>query len=158
MLIQFPDIINMLNSLKDFFKNNLVNDAALDNEPARSVELAAAVLMVEISLADASFDSDERRLITRVLQQEFKLSAVDAQAILSLAEQESDHAVSLHEFTRLINDSMSAGDKVRIIQLLWQVAFADSVLDKYEEYYLRKIADLLYISHADYIRAKHNSR
>lgn len=148
----------MLNSLKDFFKQNLlVNDATLYDEPSRGIELAAAVLMVEISLADSVLDKDERGLIIRFLQEDFRQSAEDARAILSLAEKESDHAVSLHEFTRLINDSMSAGDKVRIIELLWQVAFADSVLDKYEEYYVRKIADLLYISHKDYIRAKHKS-
>jgi len=148
----------MLNSIKDFFKNNLlVNDAALAGGPSRSIELAAAVLMVEISLADSSLDDDERRLINSLLQEEFSLTAEDARQIMSLAEQESDHAVSLYEFTRLINDSMSAGDKIHIIELLWRVAFADSVLDKYEEYYIRKIADLLYISHTDYIRAKHKS-
>lgn len=148
----------MLNSIKDFFKNNLlVNDAALTGGPSRSIELAAAVLMVEISLADSSLDKEERRIINRILQEEFRQTAEDARTIVSLAEQESDHAVSLHEFTRLINDSMSAVDKIHIIELLWQVAFADSVLDKYEEYYIRKIADLLYISHKDYIRAKHKS-
>ena len=145
----------MLSSLKDFFKNNLmVSDAALANEPARSIELAAAVLMVEISLADSRLDEEERHLITRVLTEEFRLTGEDARAILSRAEQESDRAVSLYAFTRLINDSMSAAEKVHILELLWQVAFADSVLDKYEEYYIRKIADLLYISHNDYIKSK----
>jgi len=148
----------MLSSIKDFFKNNLLaNDAALAGRPSRSIELAAAVLMVEISLADSSLDDDERRLINSLLQEEFRLTAEDAREIMSLAEQESDHAVSLYEFTKLINDSMSAEDKIHILELLWQVAFADSVLDKYEEYYIRKIADLLYISHKDYIRAKHKS-
>jgi uncharacterized tellurite resistance protein B-like protein len=145
----------MLNSLKDFFKNNLlVNDTALANEPARSIELAAAVLMVEISLADSNLDEEERHLITRVLTEEFRLNEEDALAILSRAELESDRAVSLYAFTKLINDSMSATEKVHIIELLWQVAFSDSVLDKYEEYYIRKIADLLYISHNDYIKSK----
>lgn len=145
----------MLNSLKDFLKQNfLVNDAALAGDSTRSIELAAAVLMVEISLADSSLDNDERHLITTALQEEFQLSEEDALAILAVAEKESDHAVSLYEFTRLINDSMSKADKVHIVELLWQVAFADSVLDKYEEYYIRKIADLLYISHNDYIKAK----
>lgn len=148
----------MLNSLKDFLKNTLqVNDAALAKEAPRNIELAAAVLMVEISLADSSLDDDERRFITSALRDEFRLSTEEAATIMALAEKESDHAVSLYEFTRLINESMSPPDKVHIIELLWRVAFADSVLDKYEEYYIRKIADLLYISHTDYIRAKHKS-
>ena len=145
----------MLNSLKDFFKQNLFdNNESPYNGPSRSVELAAAVLMVEISLADSNLDEEERLLITMTLQDEFRLTSEEALEIFSLAEKESDRAVSLHEFTRLINDSMSAEDKIRILEILWKVAFADSVLDKYEEYYVRKIADLLYISHKDYIRAK----
>ena len=148
----------MLNSLKDFFKHNLFdNNDALYDAPSRSIELAAAVLMVEISLADSSLDEEERLLITQILQDEFRLSTEEALEIFSLAEKESDHAVSIYEFTKLINDSMSIEDKIRILELLWKVAFADSVLDKYEEYYVRKIADLLYISHKDYIRAKHKS-
>lgn len=148
----------MLNSLKEFFKQNLSDtNEVFYNGPSRSVELAAAVLMVEISLADSSLDDEEQLLITKILREEFRLTAEEALEIFSLAEKESDHAVSIHEFTKLINDSMSAEDKVRILELLWKVAFADSVLDKYEEYYVRKIADLLYISHKDYIRAKHKS-
>lgn len=148
----------MLNSLKDFFKQNLFdNKEALYNGPSRSIELAAAVLMVEISLADSRLDDEERLLITKILQEEFGLTAEEALEIFSLAEKESDHAVSIYEFTKLINDSMAVEDKIRILELLWKVAFADSVLDKYEEYYVRKIADLLYISHKDYIKAKHKT-
>jgi len=148
----------MFNSLKDFLKQNLSGYNTLDKEKSpRTIELAAAVLMVEISLADSNLDDDERRIITKILQDEFSLTPEDSKSILSMAEQESDHAVSLHEFTKLINEMMSPEDKIRIIELLWQVAFADSVLDKYEEYYVRKIADLLYISHKDYIQAKHKS-
>ena len=55
----------------------------------------------------------------------------------------------------MLNDNLDAEEKIHVIELLWQVAFADAVLDKYEEYYIRKIADLLYISHKDYIRTKH---
>ena len=148
----------MLNSLKDFFNQTLsTNNDAGDKQSTDRIELAAAVLMVEISLADSTLDKDERRLILNLLQKEFHLSPEDSISILSLAEKESNHSISLHEFTRLINDTMSGQEKVRIIELLWQVAFADSVLDKYEEYYVRKIADLLYISHKDYIKAKHKS-
>jgi len=52
---------------------------------------------------------------------------------------------------------VSREDRVRIVELLWKVAFADAVLDKYEEYFVRKIADLLYVSHKDYIQAKHKA-
>ena len=148
----------MLNSLSDFLKNGLSrNKPAEPGSSGGRTDLAAAVLMVEISLADSSLDNDERRLILKLLRDEFHLTPDESESILTLAQEESDHAVSMHEFTRLINEALSADEKVRIIELLWQVAFADSVLDKYEEYYIRKIADLLYIPHKDYIMAKHRS-
>ncbi len=63
--------------------------------------------------------------------------------------------MSLYEFTRLLNEQLSREERIRIVEMLWRVAFVDSVIDKYEEYYIRKIADLLYVSHRDYIKAKH---
>ena len=74
--------------------------------------------------------------------------------LINLAEKEIDHAVSLHDFTRLLNESFSKAEKINVIENLWHVAYADSILDKYEEYYIRKVADLLYISHSDYIQSK----
>ena len=59
-----------------------------------------------------------------------------------------------NEFTRLLNDNLSRSERINIIENLWRVAYADSVLDKYEEYYIRKVADLLYVAHSDYIKTK----
>jgi len=146
----------MLSTLKEFFETRF--PPAENNEStatATSLELAAAVLMVEISLADSSIHKDERNTIENSLESTFNLSREDARAIITLAEKEVDHIVSLHEFTSLLNKSLTPEEKIRIIELLWSVAFADKVLDKYEEYYVRKIADLLYVSHQDYIMAKH---
>ena len=78
----------------------------------------------------------------------------EARALIELAENEVDHAVSLYDFTSFLNDTMSNEERAGIVELLWQVAFADAVLDKYEEYYVRKIADLLYVPHRDFIKAK----
>ena len=85
----------------------------------------------------------------------FQLSGLSAGYLIALAEQERDHAVSLYNFTNLINKTLGREERIKIIELLWKVAFADAVLDKYEEYFVRKIADLLHISHKDYIKAKH---
>ncbi len=146
----------MLKSLTDFFERGVQNaekqsDSGLDNR----VELTAAVLMVEISLADSSIDDNELATIKNALIDKFHIAAEHVDELIDTARREVDHAVSLHNFTRLLNDKLSAPEKIQIIELLWQVAFADAVLDKYEEYYIRKIADLLYISHKDYLRTKH---
>ena len=111
--------------------------------------------MIEISLADSSVDNEELAVIKTALVNHFNIAAGQVDELIDLARREVDLAVSLHEFTRMLNEHLDATEKIRIIESLWKVAFADAVLDKYEEYYIRKIADLLYISHKDYIRTKH---
>lgn len=144
----------MINNIKNYFQTLLNDDAKDGSSHNNTIELAAAVLMIEISLADDHIDDEERNVIKNVLSEHFKLSKEKIIELISLAEREVNHAVSLYEFTRLLNDTLSMSDKINIIESLWRVAYADSVLDKYEEYYIRKIADLLYISHSDYIQMK----
>ena len=146
----------MLKSIREFFERGIQGDAGPDRAGADNrLELAAAVLMVEISLADSAVDDAELVVIKTALVNHFNIAATQADELIDLAQREVDLAVSLHEFTRMLNDNLDASEKIRIIESLWKVAFADAVLDKYEEYYIRKIADLLYISHKDYLRTKH---
>lgn len=148
----------MLNSLKELFQSRVLTKNEGDiSAQSKSLEYAAAILMFEISRADSSIDAEERDVIDLALSSQFNLSQEEAIEIRTLAEKEVDHVISLHDFTRLLNESLSQEEKIRIIDLLWRVAFADAVLDKYEEYFIRKIADLLYISHKDYIQAKHRA-
>ena len=147
----------MLTSLKQFFEVNVIAKVDAEASSESTIEFAAAMLMLEISRADSSIDSDEREVIDKVLKTQFHLSEEQASELLALAENEVDHNVSLHDFTRAINEEMSQADKIKIVEYLWQVAYADSVLDKYEEYFIRKIADLLYVSHKDYIKTKHRA-
>jgi len=144
----------MIKNIKTYFEslfNNGSTDASSDH---KTIELATAVLMIEISLADDHIQEEERNTIKVILLKHFKLSEKEINEIIELAVNEVDHAVSLYEFTQFLNDTLCMSDKVTIIEHLWHIAYADSVLDKYEEYYIRKIADLLYISHSDYIQTK----
>lgn len=143
----------MIKTIKNLFEDLLSADKE-QTQNKHTVELASAVLMIEISLADDHIHDEERRVIEELLGKCFDLQQKEIDELISLAEEEVDHAVSLHEFTRLLNESFSMPDKINVIKNLWHVAYADSVIDKYEEYYIRKVADLLYISHADYILAK----
>ncbi len=148
----------MFSSLKELFDSHLSSGSIDDeNTPEKTIELAAAVLMFEISRADSSIDNEERKVIDNALVNHFHLTTTEANELMSLAEKEVDHTISLHDFTRSINDELSREDRVKIVELLWKVAFADGVLDKYEEYFIRKIADLLYVSHKDYIQSKHRA-
>ena len=145
----------MLSSIKEFFIRHLECDRESDPDSRdHEIRSATAALMIEIGLADSHIQKEEWRLIRQSLQDRFRLSSEDTEELIAIAESEIDHSVSLYEFTRLLNERLSRDERIRIIEMLWQVAYADNVLDKYEEYYIRKIADLLYIAHGDYIKAK----
>jgi uncharacterized tellurite resistance protein B-like protein len=144
----------MIKSIKIYFEE-ILQGSPENNIPDRhTIELTTAALMIEISLADDHIHVEERRVIKELLLSKFELNHDEIDELIALAEEEVDHAVSLYEFTRLLNDSLPMPEKINIIENLWHVAYADSVIDKYEEYYIRKVADLLYIAHSDYIRSK----
>ncbi len=144
----------MLKSLKSYLDNFLQESLDNDVPNENKIELATAVLMIEISLADENIGDEEYGTIKNILSEQSKLDKIQIDKLISLAEDEVDHAISLHEFSDTINNKLTATEKINIIENLWRVAYADAYLHKYEEYYIRKIADLLHVSHSDYIKTK----
>ena len=128
--------------------------AAEPRDPAPARRLAVATLLVEIARADFEVDASERTAIRRMLAGAYGLDPDSAGALLAQAERAAEEAVSLYEFTRRLNDELSPAEKVEIVEMLWRVAYADGRLDKYEEHLVRKAADLLYVPHRRFIRAK----
>lgn len=141
----------MIGQLKAFFKAEIA-DPAGDIEHQQ--QLAAASLMVEVMTIDHDVNDDERKLIHQLLEKQFKLSQSEIEQLLSLAQDQADQATSLYSFTRLINDHFSPERKNLLIKYLWQVAFADNRLDKHEEAMIRRVAELIYVSHTNFIHAK----
>jgi uncharacterized tellurite resistance protein B-like protein len=107
---------------------------------------------------DDRIADEEQAAIATTLRQQFDLDASQLNTLLTLAGQEADHATGYHQFTSLINKHCDASQKIRIVENLWQVALADGHLDAGELHLMRKIADLLYVSQADYIAAKQRAR
>lgn len=124
-------------------------DAGLDD-----VQLAAAVLMVEVARADFSEDAVERRAAEVELRKAFRLSDSQVEQIMQAASQRATEAVSLHCFVATINESLSYADKLDVLTQLWRVAYADGELDKHEEHLMRRFSDLLHIPHRDWIQRK----
>ena len=118
-------------------------------------QLASAALLIEVAKADSDFSNDERAALLRLLRSTFDLDDQGLTALEGLAAERSSDAVSLHEFTRVIVDACEPEERCQLIGLMWQVAFSDDHLDKYEEHLIRKVADLLYVSHSDLMRMKH---
>ncbi len=123
-----------------------------------ALHVATAALLLEMMRMDASITAAETASVTRSLQRRFGLGAAQVDALMALATEEARLATDYFQFTSLINKSFSAEQKVQVIEYLWQVAYADGHLDAHEQHFMRKIADLLYVSHADYVGAKQRAR
>jgi len=108
--------------------------------------------------SDAEVGESERAAILAALGKRFGLGSDERARLLELAETASSEAVDFHRFTSRINSGFDAGEKTRVIELMWEVAYADGHLSNHENHLMRKIADLLYVSHADYIGAKQRAR
>ena len=145
----------MLNKISAFFERHLQpaggSSASLSHEQKH---LAVAALLIEVAVADHVFNEHEFASLQQLLKQKFLLTDVQLQELYELAKEESDEATSLHQFTQLVHQHCDNKEKFELIVSMWELAFADQHLDKYEEYTIRKVADLIYVSHSEFIRAK----
>jgi uncharacterized tellurite resistance protein B-like protein len=131
-----------------------------DDQPPREtqVRLAAAVLLVEVAAADQAFDDREAQAMMTILAKKFSLSEQQINTLHEQARTEQDHASSLQTYTRVIHEQFTPEQKFELVVNMWEVAYADGELDKYEEHIIRRVSELLYVSHTDFIRAKHQAR
>ncbi len=145
----------MLFKLQRFYENFLSPESAAAQDPEQATRLATAALLMEMARMDESIAPDERHRVSQALQTFFQLDTRESIALQELAEQTAQQASSYHEFTAQINRHFSQAQKIKVIEYLWEVAYADDQLDKYEEHFVRKIADLLHVAHKDFILTKH---
>lgn len=145
----------MIERLIEFFEGRRAGADPASRE--RALRLSAAVLMVELMRADFDSAPEERTRAQTLIQRCYGLDPRETAELIASAEAEADRAVSLHEFTRRLTDHLELGQREQLIELLWDLAYADGRIDKYEEYLLRRLADLLYVPHSAFIRAKHRA-
>ena len=147
----------MLKRIKSVFDKLLAENKSPHCKGAISRELAVTVLLVEVMYADHKLVESERSEIAGLLTDLYGLTDTDAQRHIVMAEAVMDDAVSLHQYTSSVNTLLSYSDKLLFIESLWRVVYADGQVDKYEEHLVRRIADLIYVSHNDFIKAKHSA-
>lgn len=144
----------MIGKLKTLFEQiGAKNKDASITSPI-SKNLITATLMIEVMQADFSLDEREQQAFISVLKQSFDLDENEVIELEELAHVKVEEATSLYEFTRQINDNFSAGEKLELIKNMWRVAFADGEIDRYEDGVIRRVAELIYVAHSDFIRMK----
>ncbi|MEJ2143466.1 MAG: TerB family tellurite resistance protein [Gammaproteobacteria bacterium] len=118
------------------------------------MQLATAALLIEMTRVDEHIKPEEQTMLAAGIRRTFGLSEHDTGELIRLAEQEAHDATCYHAFTSLINKNFSREKKIRVVEMLWEIAYSDHELDMYEEHLVRKISELLYVQHGDFIAAK----
>ena len=141
----------ILEALKNLFEDKSTLKETAEDE---GLGIAAGVLMLEIARADDEIDDLEKEVVIEGVKNILHKTNHEINEIFQKVIAIVEESVSFFEFTSLINHSCSRKEKYDPLVILWKVAYADGQLDKYEEYYIRKIKDLLYLSQSDFIKAK----
>ncbi|MDT8382927.1 MAG: TerB family tellurite resistance protein [Gammaproteobacteria bacterium] len=144
----------MIKRFKQFFEKHLsppADDEVVDQD---RLHLATAALLVEMTRADGEVREDEQAAVARAISRTFNIDAQKTAELIELAESEIADATCYHQFTSLINRHFSRPQKAQVVEMLWEVAYADAEMEKYEEHLLRRLSDLLYVPHADFIQSK----
>lgn len=147
----------MIKSIKRFFDKRIAVDADRSGTDHR-LQVATAAMLIEMTRADFDVSAEEVDAVAHAVQATFELSPDETKQLIRLAEEEARQATDYYQFTSLINKRFTPEDKIRVIELMWQVAYADGRMDKYEDHLVRKIAALLHVPHKDFIAAKHRAR
>ena len=145
----------MLSNLKRLFLETLdPSNEDWGGNDDHALQRAAAALFIEMSRADRQILDAEHASIGAALRECFDLEVEEIDTLLALAEADADEAVSLFEFTTLLNQHFEHAQKVRFIEHLWRIAYADGHLEKHDSHLVKKVAGLLHLRHREYIGAK----
>ncbi len=134
------------------FKAEKGTEQAQDSEHV--LQLATATLLLEVVRADFEVQQSELDKIRQLLVRQFNLNSRELEQMISEAGENADRLVSLQHITRQLNEQFSELEKIRVIEMMWEVVFADGNLDRYEEHLIRQVAELLYLPHSVFIKAR----
>lgn len=144
----------MIDQFKSFFDKFLGADNGTPDSREHRLHLATAALLFEMTRVDEHIKPEEQAALAAGIRGTFGLSEEETGELIRLAEQEAHDATCYHAFTSLINKEFSREQKIRVVEMLWEIAYADNELDMYEEHLVRKLSELLYVTHSDFIAAK----
>lgn len=143
----------MLKKITAFFEKH-INYTESETDNTHALNLATAALLIEMINIDNKVTTEEEEKLQDLLVSKYQLSSSEIAEITNLAKEELKDATDYYQFTQLINKRFEQAQKIQMIEYLWQLAFADGHIDSFEEHYLRKIAELLFVPHSEFIKAK----
>ncbi len=151
----------MIKKLFNQLVTSIQQSESTDVDPTQheaALRMATAVLLIDVARADSNFDEQEFARLLELVESHFELSPDQAAELVNSANEKAEDLVSLHEFTRVLNQHLDESQKTHIVSLLWQVAYADGRLDKFEDALVLKISDLLFVNRTRGMRLKHDAQ
>ena len=140
-----------MNFFKKIFNTEESENIEIDDNTAIK---ACIALLLETSMADEILDDKEIDALKNTLIKDFNIENDEVDELIAFSKVNVEDSTSLYEFTRDINDSFSAEQRIQLIESMWKIAYADGNIDKYEEHIIRKVSNLIYVAHSDFIKAK----
>ena len=145
----------MLDTLKRFFNKITTDDSSdTDQNVEHDIRVAACALFLEMANIDGEFSEKERSSIMSALKTRYGLPEAYAAQLVEASDEELKGSIDLWQFTNLINQNYTLEEKIEVIEMAWELAYADGSLDQHEDYLLHKLANLLRLSHKQLIEAK----
>ena len=148
----------MIKKIKDLLSNFSKEQETIEEEKISILDKACSALLIEVAFADKIFNDSEITSLKESLRDTYNLDEEIINELIAVAESTVDESTSLYEYTRVVNDEFTYADKLELLTRIWKLAFADGNLDKFEDHLIRKISDLVHISHSDFIRIKLENR
>ena len=148
----------MILRIKQFFESRLLISATVSQDDIdHKLKLGCAVLMFEMVHVDNEIHYNEEKKIRHALEQQFNITDAEIEELLSIAHEKKNSTADYYQFTSMINQHYSQEQKIFLVEQLWHIAYADNVLDKFEEHLVRKLAELLHVPHRHFIQSKHRA-
>lgn len=143
--------MNLFKKLIPVFKDKVLDETASDVD---QLQLATCILLIEVSKSDDDFDIEEQKKIKFLLQKKFQIAEDKIENLFAYCDDKHRSMTSLFDWTEIINKECSYEQKCIIIGFMWDIAYIDGKIDKYEDFTIRKVADLIYVKHKDFITLK----
>ena len=145
----------MIEILKRFFTNEPAGNFSSGNiNQLHRVHIATCAILLEMAKIDGEFNDSERQNIINIFKDKYDLTAEEISSLIEASEEELERSIDLWHFTNEINKNYSPDEKIRIIETIWEVAYADGKLDEHEDYLIHKLSNILNLSHKHLIEAK----
>jgi len=141
-------------NVKKFFQPPENEEIVCGDTLEKRIQIATCALFLEIANSDENFSDNEKELIVSLLKNEFDLSNEEVDSLIGTTKQTINKSIDIWQFTNLINQNFSDEEKIKILENIWKIIYADEKLDTYEDYLAHKISNLLRLPHKTLIESK----